>query len=78
MVHAKYPDELLLGHRHAHDALVRHVQTRQAQVDRGAMSLGEALRFLYGDRLIAHICTMDHDYVRYLQAVPASEAPTRG
>lgn len=67
MADAGYPDDLLLAHRQAHDGLVRQVQALQGQVERGDIGLGDVLPFLYGDWLIAHICTLDHDYVRYLQ-----------
>lgn len=70
MGEAGYPEDRLLEHRHAHDALVRQVQTLQVEVERGEKGLDDVLPFLYGDWLIAHICTMDHDYVRYLRPEP--------
>lgn len=74
MAEAGYPDDRLLTHRHAHDTLVRQVQALQEGVERGEMRLEEVLPFLYGDWLIAHICTLDHDYVAYLQGVaPAAQ-----
>lgn len=72
MAAAGYPEDRLLTHRQAHDALVLQVQSLQEGVERGETRLEEVLPFLYSDWLIAHICTLDHDYVDYLKGM----APT--
>ena len=73
MVDSGVPLEKVIAHRHSHDGLIRQVQTLQAEVERGERSLADVLPFLYGDWLINHICTVDHEYVPYLQA--AAPAP---
>ena len=74
MIDSGVPAEQVKAHRHAHDGLIRQVQALQAEVERGERNLADVLPFLYGDWLISHICTVDHDYVPYLQAA----APAAG
>lgn len=72
MIESHVPAEAVLTHRQAHNELIRQLQTLQAEVERGESSLADVLPFLYGDWLISHICTIDQEYVPYLQSATRS------
>ena len=58
-----------------HRQLLAIMNELAAEVERGERSLADVLPFLYGDWLIDHICTVDHEYVPYLQ-LPKSRSVT--